>query len=33
VVLDDGRAVDVPSGLQADEEAPASGAQRLLECA
>jgi cell division transport system ATP-binding protein len=34
VVLDDGRAMDVPSGLGADEEeAPVSGSERLAECA
>ncbi len=34
VVLDDGRAVDVPSGLASDdEEAPISGDPRLAECA
>ena len=34
VVLDDGRAVDVPSGLGSDEEeAPISEGERLAECA
>ena len=34
VVLDDGRAVDVPSGLATEEEeAPVSGDQGLAECA
>ena len=35
VVLDDGRAVDVPSGLATgdEEEAPVSGDARLAECA
>ena len=33
VVLDDGRAVDVPSGLGGEEEEPVSGEEHLAECA